>query len=286
MDRRQQTARVIRGVARRARRSRRRAREQFAWVRETWRRADSAHVLVRDPVFLFSSVRSGSTLLRMMLDTHSDIVAPHEMHFRSVRVSFAGRETEKAFAELELPTETLENMLWDRVFAHLRATSGKSIVVDKTPSNTMVWKRLSAWWPDARFLFLLRHPLHIFDSLVASRPGTPRADHYKRVNSYVSALHAARTALPGLEVRYEELTAEPERELKRICSWLGIAWEPTMLDYGSRERRFTRGLGDWSATLQSGEIRPPRELPQRADIPAELIEATILLGYLEPANDQ
>ncbi|MEA2551140.1 MAG: hypothetical protein QOE25_909 [Actinomycetota bacterium] len=278
MDRRRKIVRTVNAVARKVKRGP--GADSLAVARRTWGRADSHHLLVRNPVFLFSSVRSGSTLLRVMLDTHSEIVAPHEMHFRSVRVRFAGRETLKAFGELQLGTQTLENMLWDRVFAHLLAQAGKSVVVDKTPSNTMAWRRISEWWPDARYLFLLRHPVHIADSLIASRPKTPVANHYKRVNSYVAAIHEASTALPGLQVRYEELTAEPERELKRICAWLGVAWEPAMLDYATKERSYTRGLGDWSATLQSGEIRPPRPLPDRADIPTELLESCGLLGYL------
>jgi hypothetical protein len=272
--------RVVRGVARRVKKGR----EKYAPValmRQTWDLADSHHLLVRDPVFLFSSVRSGSTLLRVILDSHSQIVAPLEMHFRSVRVRYTNRETKKAFAELGIPPQTMENMLWDRMFAQLLVDSGKSVVVDKTPSNTMAWRRISDWWPDARFLILLRHPVHIADSLIASRRDIPLEKHYQRVNSYVTALDAARKGLPGSHVvRYEDLTADPDRELRQICAWLGVAYEPEMINYTAQERSYVRGLGDWSPTIRSGEIRPPREAPAVEDIPVELRDGAALLGYI------
>jgi Sulfotransferase family len=280
MDPRQQVLRVTRGVARRARRTRQRGVADWRRVADTWDKADSHHLLVRDPVFVFSSVRSGSTLLRVILDTHSQIVAPHEMHFRNVRVKLNHKLTNAAFRELGISTETLENMLWDRIFAELLANSGKSVVVDKTPSNTVIWRRVSEWWPDARFLFLLRHPAHIAESLIAARPRVPLSDNYERANKYLDALHEARSNLPGLDVRYEDLTARPEAEVKRICDWLGVPWEPTMLDYGAKERTYTRGLGDWSETLKSAEIRPPRELPKPEDVPAEMRLPAERFGYL------
>src|SRR3954470_10054533 len=42
--------------------------------------------LVRSPVFVLSSVRSGSTLLRVLLNSHSQIRAPHELHLRTLQV--------------------------------------------------------------------------------------------------------------------------------------------------------------------------------------------------------
>src|SRR5579875_3716107 len=56
--------------------------------------------LLTAPVFIMSSVRSGSTLLRVLLDTHSQIHAPHELHLRSIKVQLANSYVAKAMAEL------------------------------------------------------------------------------------------------------------------------------------------------------------------------------------------
>ncbi|MER6695209.1 sulfotransferase, partial [Streptomyces minutiscleroticus] len=44
--------------------------------------------LLRRPVFVMSPVRSGSTLLRMLLDAHSELHSPHELHIRRLEVGF------------------------------------------------------------------------------------------------------------------------------------------------------------------------------------------------------
>ena len=57
-----------------------------AALRTDMTRTDPADRLVTAPTFILSSVRSGSTLLRLLLDSHPDICAPHEMHLRGIGV--------------------------------------------------------------------------------------------------------------------------------------------------------------------------------------------------------
>ncbi|MCZ9341292.1 sulfotransferase, partial [Streptomyces sp. TRM76130] len=59
---------------------------------------ESARRLVPEPVFVISSVRSGSTLLRVLLNSHPDVRAPHEMHLRTVTVGLTKPYTKKAMA--------------------------------------------------------------------------------------------------------------------------------------------------------------------------------------------
>ncbi|MEU9540350.1 sulfotransferase [Streptomyces mirabilis] len=113
--------------------------------------APPAPRLVDSPVFVLSSVRSGSTLLRVLLNSHSQIRAPHEMHLRTVHVHLPRDFTAEAMRALELDKDELEHALWDRPL-HLELTrSGKRIIVDKTPPNTLVWPRLHRCWPSARY---------------------------------------------------------------------------------------------------------------------------------------
>ena len=237
--------------------------------------------LVPSPVFVFSSLRAGSTLLRMMLDSHSQICAPHEMHLGALQVTAAQSNARGAMRTLGLDSTTLANLLWDRVLHLELSDSGKAIVVDKTPNNTLQWPRIAAFWPAARHLFLLRHPLHVAQSLQTSRPDVPVERHYARVTKFASALAAAGDALPAsLHVRYEDLTADPAAVTQRICEWLDVAWEEAMLDYGAQDHGgYRRGLGDWGPTIRSGRVQPSRPLPHPDDVPTELVEACRLLGY-------
>src|SRR4051812_25340112 len=71
--------------------------------------------LLERPVFILSSVRSGSTLLRVMLDTHSELHAPHELHLIDLNVSMAGRHVGKSMRELGADSDHLQYLLWDRL---------------------------------------------------------------------------------------------------------------------------------------------------------------------------
>jgi hypothetical protein len=155
------------------------------------------------PAFIFSSVRSGSTLLRLILSSHSQVYAPHELHLANIK-------------KVE--------------FGH------------------------AADWQST-------------DEVTAT------------VTRYLTALCAARNALPGHTVRYEDLTADPAGEAKRICSFLGIGWEPAMVAYGNQDHGELKfGLGDWTEKIRTGSVQAPHPLPA-VDLPPRLRELATDLGY-------
>src|SRR5260370_26432337 len=110
--------------------------------------------LVESPVFILSSIRSGSTLLRCMLDTHSLIHAPHEMHLVDLAVQVDGRFAGLAMRVAGLDERELEHLLWDRVLHRELVRSGKRLIVDKTPTNLLRWQRVARRWPNSRYLLL------------------------------------------------------------------------------------------------------------------------------------
>lgn len=71
----------------------------------------------------------------------------------------------------------------------------------------------------------------------------------------------ARKELSGHTVRYEDLTDDPERETRAICAFLGLDWDPGMLDYGTLDV-VRKGLGDWTDKIRSGRVQQPRERPE------------------------
>jgi hypothetical protein len=238
---------------------------------------------LKRPAFVLCSVRSGSTLLRLLLDSHSQIHAPHEMHLRSIRVAVSGKYGRRALAESKLDAAELENVLWDHYLHRELAKTGKPLLVNKTPSDVWITDRILECWPDARFIFLLRHPLAIARSRHALRPDDRPEQNLKRILKYVEAVEAARRTLPGHTLRYEDLTADPEGETKRLCAFLGVPWEPQMLDYGAfAHGRLRAGLGDWKETIRTGAVQAARPLPPAAEIPPELLDLAVAWGYASP----
>lgn len=236
--------------------------------------------LLRRPVFVLSPVRSGSTLVRYILGAHSQIHAPHELHLRRVAVQFNTKLARNAMDVLGLNQADLEHLLWDRVLHRELVLSGRQVVVDKTPSNVFIHRRLATAWPDARFIFLMRHPASIASSWAEASVGR-RTEEESVLDAlrYMEALQRARTELPGLTVRYEDLTASPEAEARRMCDFLELPYEPGMLNYGD-EGVFDKGLGDWTDKIRSGQVQRGRELPSPEDVPAPLLDVSRLWGYL------
>jgi hypothetical protein len=241
--------------------------------------------LLERPAFVLCSVRSGSTLLRMLLDSHSKICSPHELHLRDISVQLKTEYAARSLAEIGLEPRLLEYLLWDRLLHRELDAAGKEILVNKTPNDVFVADRIRECWPDSRFIFLLRHPLAIARSRHAARPQDSDARNLEMVRRYCDAIEAARHAYDGLTVRYEDITEDPERETRRLCQFLGVDWEPRMLDYGEFEHgRMKPGLGDWSENIKSGRVQAPKPPPAPAEVPEELQELAVAWGYLpQPA---
>jgi hypothetical protein len=233
------------------------------------------------PAFIFSSVRSGSTLLRLILNSHSQVYAPHELHLANIKVEFGHAAARHAIEALDLDKQELTHMLWDRLLTRALHRSGKSVLVEKTPNLVFVWERVARCWPDGRYIYLLRHPAAIVDSWQRARDWQSGDEVTATVTRYLTALRAARRALPGHTVRYEDLTADPERETRAICAFLGLEWEAGMLEYGNFDHgRYKAGLGDWADKIKTGQIQPPEPPPAPEDIPPALREMTEKWGYL------
>jgi hypothetical protein len=239
--------------------------------------------LVERPTFILCTLRSGSTLLRVLLNSHSQIHAPHELHLRYVRVSLERKWAQGSMRELGLDEQALEHLLWDRVLHRELSASGKRLIVDKTPNNTFIADRLKACWPDARFIFLLRHPGSIARSRQAYRADDEdaREDNIALIKRYCEALERARQAHEGQTVRYEELTADPAAVTRELCAFLGVPWEPGMLDYGRHDQgRYRVGLGDWAEKIRTGSVQRPEPPPPPEEVPEALRPIAERWGYL------
>jgi hypothetical protein len=237
---------------------------------------------VTQPAFILSSVRSGSTLLRVLLNSHSQIHSPHELHLRHVKVDVDAAYAEKSLKEIGLDAERLRFLLWDRVLERELTASGKEQLVNKTPNDVFIADEIRRCWPDARFIFLLRHPVATARSRAAARKDKDTEErNLEMVLRYANAVERARQTYDGLTVRYEELTTDPERVTREVCAFLGVPWEKAMLDYGEHDHgRFKAGLGDWSEKIKSGQIQAAEPLPSPEEIPPELREISEAWGYV------
>jgi Sulfotransferase family len=247
-------------------------------VGDDWRRIER---LLRQPAFVLSSIRSGSTLMRCLLNSHSMIYSPHELHLRYLRVGIQSEYARLSLDVLRLGRADLRYLLWDRYLHALLVSSGKSILVEKSPSNLYVFRDLLNCWPDARFVFLRRHPVSIVKSIADAGDGRDESQATDLVVRVVGLMEDALQTVPDSAViRYEDLTWDPEAVCRRLCEFLQVPYESSMLAYGRFDHGpFVYGIGDWGDRILSGRVHRARTPlgPRRTSGPLE--EACRRWGY-------
>jgi hypothetical protein len=221
-------------------------------------------------LFVIGPPRSGSTMLARMLGAHSAIHAPAEPHLITplAHLGYYARVDEAPYDPIITQTAAREMVrdlpqgerdyldalraCTDTLYERLLAGSGRSWLLDKTPAYALVLDFLARLYPKAQYVVLTRHPMAIWSSYVDSFFDGDAAfahEHNPLLERYVPAIaRFLRDApVPFCHVRYEELVQDPETELQRICSHVGLAFEPGMVSYGEQPggtTRTARGLGD------------------------------------------
>jgi hypothetical protein len=127
--------------------------------------------------------------------------------------------------------------------------------LDKTPRYHLIVDDLMEAFPEAKFIFLWRNPLAIAASMIQTW-GNGKwnlymfwIDLYRGLDALVSAFNRSGTRSIG--VRYEDLAADPNREITKIMAYLGLESDGTILDAFSRAKPMhVPGRGDPSGQLK------------------------------------
>jgi hypothetical protein len=236
-----------------------------------------------DLAFILSPIRSGSTLLRAILDSNPEVCAPHELHLGDVKVECQSPYAQKAMGALGLDDEQLATLFCNHLYWLILQGTGKRLLVDKSPTNLLIWPKLISRWPAARYILLKRDPAAIARSVLGMGDGRLPEQAVDHVVRSVNLLAEVEAALPdALVVHYERLVDDPAGEVTRVCSHLGVDYRPSMLEYGGgASGPFVYGLGDWSDKIRSGTIQPYRtDRLDTRDWPA-LADACRRWGYPE-----
>lgn len=208
-----------------------------------WRRSDTVHA----PVFLVGFPRSGTTLLEQVLSAHSRLACIEEREHLalSARAAAMDQSTLPALSENEI--EAIRAEYWRRVEAEIKV--GNRIVVDKLPLNIIFLPLIRRVFPKAKVLFALRDPRDVVLSCYQQRFGMnaamvqfldlqTAAAYYDRVMG-LGLLCRERLGLDVLEVRYEDVVADLEGAARGVAAFLGLEFEPGMLEFQQAARNRT-----------------------------------------------
>lgn len=256
------------------------------------------------PGFIVGVYRSGTTLLRFVLDSHPNIAVPPESNFINGLADLWRSEWyRKGFSGVGVDEAGLVARLRDfagDIFDAYAQAKGKGRWFDKTPSYAEQLEFLDTLFgPECRYLMLYRHGLDVATSLTRMQGGDVNNGPGKRfahLHDSVRVCNAAywaeqcermlafEAAHPTqcFRLRYEDYAAEPERFLPPLFAFLGEPWDPGVLRFAEQQHDF--GLQD-SKVLDTRAFKPntgtwhdwPAEELERAHA---LIAATLArLGY-------
>jgi protein-tyrosine sulfotransferase len=210
-------------------------------------------MLRHPPVFILSCYRSGSTLLRYVLDSHPEVYCPPELSLGQAAESLGhfyagldGRRFDGA-RPFEVPAALL-----DRVRSALSTAAqealerrGKSRFCEKSPGNVLFLPLLETLFPEARFLCLHRHAKDVVASTIKMHAGIPELARYvydargDLVTAFVTYWTEWTTILLEHEraspercfhLRYEDLVEDPGGRAAEVFAFLGLGWEPALLE--------------------------------------------------------
>jgi hypothetical protein len=245
--------------------------------------------------FIVANPGSGTTLLRMMLDSHTELAIPPETHFipdviqraREIRTEADRKPTpaeltavitgNRRWADFGLDEGALrERMDRDgqanarralRAFYSLYAEGhGKNRWGDKTPDYLLAMNRIAQTLPEARFVHLLRDGRDVAVSRrrwrqragAAERPVEAWASQWRRW--ITTGREQAEKVEHYLEVRYEDLVTDTEPTLRRVCEFAELEFQPGMLEY---HRRSEERLRELDHSLPAEEGKGAREAEHR-----------------------
>ena len=232
---------------------------QRAWRQSRSRRA-SARGAERVPApFVVGVNRSGTTLLRMMLDAHPELTIPPETHFVPELIEAA--EDPSPTPESLLATITRqrewgdfglsEEELLDRFraieplnagdalrefYSAYAERVGKPRWGEKTPIYVKSMRRIERALPEARFVHVIRDgrdvALSIRDRAVKEHPIDRIAERW--VRRITRAREQAKRLEHYEEIRYEALVLDTRATLERVCEVFELPWDDALLDYHER----------------------------------------------------
>jgi hypothetical protein len=266
------------------------------------------------PIFIVTPARSGSTLLRYLLDSHPDIVSPPELNlsallqhtadvWTNVDAALGGPAPEPGSGLPLLSAEARRRAckVVDEIMLHVADAADASYFCDKSLTTVDQLATVSQCYPKAYYVFLYRFPLDMIASgIEASRWGYNAFGFVPYIGgspgNFVAGLanywidktskmveFERNCTVHRARLYYELLCDDPRGTLAQLCEFMGLEPDETMV-----ERTFSaehgRGPGDYkidfTGSVRSDAMGHGSDLP-RLLLPDQITRMDQLLAELD-----
>lgn len=212
------------------------------------------------PIFITGMPRSGTTLMDQMFSRHPRVMAGGELRALPAAMHRAARLREALEEQIEEDTLTPDDLkqLGEVYMDAVRSEGIRSeYVSDKMPSNHLYAGYAAMALPRAKVLFMRRHPLdcllsNYVQNFGRNQPASSDFAHlaatyreFDRMVTYWSEVIPDRVQV----VHYEDVVADAEGQMRAILEFVGLDWDPQVLDYSRSSRQVN--------TASMAQVREP-----------------------------
>jgi Sulfotransferase family len=253
------------------------------------------------PVFVVTPARSGSTLLRYLLDSHPEVVSPPELNlsdllqhlvnvWTNLNASSDAPTNGAAPADITPDVAKRARKAVDEIMVSAANEAGASVYCDKSLTTVDHLATISRCYPRATLIFLYRYPLDMiasgleaskwgfnafgFAPFIAASPGNfvaGLANYWiDRVSKMVTFERTCE--LPHARLYYELLCDDPKGTLEELFEFLGLPADDTVIER-MFETRHGVGPGDYKIDY-SGRIAVD-SIGRGATLPEHMSEAQV-----------
>jgi Sulfotransferase family len=221
---------------------------------------------VSGPIFIVSPMGTGSTLLRLILDSHPNIAIPHETGFmrvytamRFIPFKLSGRHWARRLGWSDEELDEEARRFFERIFMRYAEQHGKQRWGEKTPQHTWHVGKMKRVFPDSVIVAIVRHP----GGAVASnmrrfghsvRWGVLHCRRYYKEIARLGSITHKRMVI----VRYEDLVLQPEAVLRELLDWLGEPWDDAVLAHhaiqSERDHERIEGLSRADEAIRADRV--------------------------------
>ena len=201
----------------------------------------------RRPVFVFGLPRSGTTLVEQVLASHPRVFGAGELRLVWDILEQLPQIVGKTVPALDCIAQIDQNAVQTLARRHegelLAISDSADRVVDKMPENTLYLGWIATLFPQAILIYCRRDLRDVALSCWMTHLAHVRwacdPDHIAlHINEHLRLMDHWQQVLPTpiLEVDYESLVADPEREARELVAWCGLDWDPACLAFHTNAR--------------------------------------------------
>ncbi|MEM6749777.1 MAG: sulfotransferase [Planctomycetota bacterium] len=213
-----------------------------------------------NPVFLIGLHRSGTTLVRQIVDSHPSIACPPESYFLlHLAKAYEDENYAIGLGYMGFDPDAVRTQLARYAGFHYEAyrkSKDKPRWADKTPDYVQCLPFLQTLFGDeTKFVLIYRHPFDIVNSLLSKkwRIAEHHDDPFENYLAYaadgLAKMRSFEAEHPDrcYALRYERLMQDPEPVLREAFEFLGEPWDPCVLRFNDKQHDM--GVGDSEAQV-------------------------------------